>query len=72
MATEIQLKRSLTPGSVPGSANVLVGEPVVNLADKVIYTKNGSGAIIVIGAGTTSNIPKVLIYIIPTQEFKPT
>lgn len=56
MATDIQLKRSSTSGSIPGSANVLVGEPVVNLADKVIYTKNGSGAIIVIGAGTTSNI----------------
>ena len=40
MATEIQLKRSYTPGSVPGAGNVLVGEPVVNLADKIIYTKN--------------------------------
>ena len=56
MATEIQLKRSYTPGSVPGAGNVLVGEPVVNLADKIIYTKNNTGSIIVIGAGTTSNI----------------
>ena len=56
MATDIQLKRSLTPGQVPGSANVLVGEPVINLADKIIFSKDGSGNIVVIGAGTTSNV----------------
>jgi len=56
MATDIQLKRSLTPGQVPGSANVLVGEPVVNLADKIIYSKDGNGNVVVIGAGTTSNV----------------
>jgi hypothetical protein len=53
MANEIQLKRSSVSGKVPGSANVLVGEPVVNLADRVIYTKDGSGNIIVIGANLT-------------------
>jgi hypothetical protein len=56
MAADIQLKRSSVPGKTPDSANVLVGEPVVNLADKVIYTKDGSGTVIVIGAGTTSNV----------------
>ena len=56
MATDIQLKRSLTPGQVPGSANVLVGEPVINLADKIIFSKDNNGNVIVIGAGTTSNV----------------
>jgi hypothetical protein len=56
MATNIQLKRSLTLGQVPGSANVLVGEPVINLADKIIYSKDGGGNVVVIGAGTTSNV----------------
>jgi hypothetical protein len=56
MATDIQLKRSYTAGSVPGAANVLVGEPVVNLADKIIFSKDGDGNVVVIGAGTTSNV----------------
>lgn len=56
MATEIQLKRSSVIGKVPDGANVLVGEPVVNLADKILYTKDGTGNVIVIGSGTTSNV----------------
>jgi len=56
MATDIQLKRSFTAGSVPVAANVLVGEPVVNLTDKIIYSKDGNGNVVVIGAGTTSNV----------------
>ena len=56
MANDIQLKRSSVAGRVPDAANVLVGEPVINLADKILYTKNGSGQVIVIGAGTTSNV----------------
>lgn len=56
MANEIQLKRSSVSGRVPDAANVLVGEPVVNLVDQILYTKNGSGNVIIIGAGTTSNV----------------
>lgn len=56
MANDIQLKRSSVAGRIPDAANVQVGEPVVNLTDKIIYTKNGSGEIVVIGAGTTANI----------------
>ena len=56
MANDIQLKRSSVSGRVPDAANVLVGEPVVNLADKIIFTKDGTGNVIVIGAGTTSNV----------------
>jgi hypothetical protein len=56
MATEIQLKRSYTPGQIPGAANVLVGEPVLNLVDRVLYTKDNNGNIVVISAGNASTI----------------
>ena len=56
MATDIQLKRSYTSGSVPGAANVLVGEPVLNLADRLLYTKDSTGNVIVISSGFAGNI----------------
>ena len=56
MATEIQLKRSYTSGSVPGAGNVLVGEPVLNLADRLLYTKDNNGNVIVISSGFAGNI----------------
>jgi hypothetical protein len=56
MANIVQLKRSSISGRIPDAANLSVGEPVINLADQIIFTKNGSGSVIVIGAGTTSNI----------------
>jgi len=56
MATEIQLKRSFTSGQIPGAANVLVGEPVLNLVDRVLYTKDNSGNIVVISSGNASTI----------------
>jgi hypothetical protein len=54
--TTVQLKRSSVTGKVPDSANIEIGEPVVNLADKIIFTKDGAGTVIVVGAGTTSNV----------------
>jgi hypothetical protein len=56
MATEIQLKRSYLSGQIPGAANVLVGEPVLNLVDRVLYTKDNSGNIVVISSGNASTI----------------
>lgn len=56
MAGIVQLKRSSVSGKIPDAANVEVGEPVINLTDKIIFTKDGSSNVIVIGAGTTSNI----------------
>lgn len=56
MATDIQLRRSYTAGSVPSAANVLVGEPVLNLADRILYTKDSNGSIITISSGYASNI----------------
>ena len=40
MANEIQLKRSSVANKVPDAGNVQVGEPVVNLNDKIIFTKD--------------------------------
>ena len=54
--TTVQLKRSSVTGKVPDSANIEIGEPVVNLVDKILFTKDGTGNVIVIGAGTTSNV----------------
>lgn len=51
MANLIQLKRSSVVGKIPDTGNVEVGEPVVNLADRKIFTKNGSSEIIQIAAG---------------------
>ena len=56
MANEIQLKRSSVANKVPDAGNVLVGEPVVNLNDKIIFTKDTGNNVIVIGAGTTANV----------------
>jgi hypothetical protein len=56
MATEIQLKRSYISGQIPGAANVLVGEPVFNLVDRILYTKDNSGNIVVISSGNASTI----------------
>lgn len=59
MANEIQLKRSSVAGKVPDTGNVLVGEPVINLTDKKMYTKNGSGDIIQIAAGNLQALADV-------------
>ena len=56
MANIVQLKRSSVAGRVPDAGNVEIGEPVVNLADRIIFTKNTTGSVIVVGAGTTSNV----------------
>lgn len=56
MAGIFQFKRSSVSGRIPDAANVQVGEPVVNLADQILFTKDGSGSIKVIGAGTTSYV----------------
>lgn len=56
MANTIQLKRSSVPGKIPDAGNVNIGEPLVNLADLIIYTKDTFGNVKVIGAGVTSNI----------------
>ena len=56
MANIVQLKRSSVVGKVPDAGNIEVGEPAVNLVDKILYTKDTGGNVIVIGSGTTSNV----------------
>ena len=46
MATKILLKKSTTAGNLPATGDVEAGELAVNLVDRKIYTKDGSGAII--------------------------
>lgn len=59
MANIVQLKRSSVAGKVPDTGNVSVGEPVVNLVDKKVYTKNGSGDIVQIAAGNLQALADV-------------
>lgn len=47
MASIIKLKRSLTPGSVPGSLEA--GELAINIPDKKLYSSNGSSVFNVSG-----------------------
>lgn len=59
MANIIQLKRSSVAGKIPAAANVSVGEPVVNLTDRVLYTKDGGGNVIQIAAGNLQGLADV-------------
>ena len=47
MASVIKLKRSLTPGSVPGSLEA--GELAINIPDKKLFSSNGSSVFNVSG-----------------------
>jgi hypothetical protein len=61
-STLIILYNSSTPGAVPLSANLSTGELAVNVADKIIYTKNGVGAVIsLIGTIASQNANAVAI-----------
>jgi len=58
MATKILLKKSLTGGSVPLIADLDGGELAINLVDRKIYSKDGSGAVIKLdGAFVDSSAP---------------
>ena len=47
MASTIKLKRSLTPGAVPGS--LAAGELAINIPDKKLFSSNGSSVFNVSG-----------------------
>ena len=51
--TPIRPYYSTTSGSTPTTGNMLIGEIAVNTADKVIFTKNGSGNVVSISGGAT-------------------
>jgi hypothetical protein len=44
---------STTSTNVPLAADMLTGEIAINTADRVIYTKDGTGAVVSIGNGAT-------------------
>jgi hypothetical protein len=55
MATKIIHKKSSVAEKVPLASDLEVGELAINLADKLIYTKNAAGEVIVIGGGVWAN-----------------
>lgn len=56
MANIITIKRSSVAGKTPNVADLQVGELALNLADGLIYSKNTTGNVIIVGSSTTSNI----------------
>jgi hypothetical protein len=44
---------STTSTNVPSTGNMAVGEIAINTADRIIYTKDGTGAVVSIGNGAT-------------------
>ena len=55
MASVIKLKRSSTPGATPSASDLEVGEVALNLADRVIYSKQAGGAVVRIGEAALAN-----------------
>jgi hypothetical protein len=51
--TPIRPYFSTTSTNVPLAANMATGEIAINTADRVIYTKDGTGAVVSIGNGAT-------------------
>ena len=51
--TPIRPYYSTTSTNVPLAADMLTGEIAINTADRVIYTKDGTGAVVSIGNGAT-------------------
>lgn len=55
MPQKFQHKRSSTPGVVPTTGQVSNGEIAINLADRTIYTNNGSAIVILGGTPAYTN-----------------
>lgn len=51
--TPIQLYHSTVSGNVPDAADMEVGELAINVADKLLFTKNGSNVVVGISGGAT-------------------
>lgn len=57
MANIVQIKRSSVAGKQPNVSDLQVGELALNFADGLIYSKNTTGNIVVVGASTNySNV----------------
>ena len=73
MASVIKLKRSSTAGAVPSGSDLEVGEVALNLADRVIYSKQAGGAIVRIGEAQLANTNAYIASVqsaLDTQEAK--
>jgi len=55
-STTIQLYNSSTASAVPTSGNLAQGELGINVTDKKIYTKNGSGVVVMVGFGPDASV----------------
>jgi len=51
--TPISLYYSSTPGAKPLAGNLVNGELAVNIADKLLYIKDNTGAVVGISGGAT-------------------
>jgi hypothetical protein len=54
MANKVVIKRTSVVGREPLATDIDVGELAVNLADKKLFTKDGSGTVIQLGGGSGS------------------
>lgn len=52
MANKVQHLRTSVAGRQPSAASIEVGEIAINMADKILYTKNDAGQVIRVGTGT--------------------
>lgn len=60
MANTLIAKRSSVAGKQPLATDLQVGEIAVNLADRLIFTKNTAGSVIQIGGSTSGSNPVVI------------
>ena len=51
MASTYQLKRSTVSGRAPTANQLAVGELALNLADRILYSKDAAGTVFSLGAG---------------------
>ena len=73
MASVIKLKRSSSAGAVPAGSDLEVGEVAINLADRVIYSKQAGGAVVRIGESALANTNAYIASVqsaLDTQEAK--
>jgi hypothetical protein len=59
MANKLVLKRSSVAAKVPLATDLVAGELAVNLADAKLYTKDGSGNVILVGSGAAGAVSSV-------------
>lgn len=57
MANRIIPKKSSVASKVPLATDLSVGEIAINLSDKLIYTKNAGGTVVMLGGSAASSLP---------------